>query len=135
VGDLGASVATDGANEDEDAIGCEEEDSVVNPFRKRRRRGFLKDRKLGLWLRLLWESSSSSPGTIKQLLSAAEAHCVTGLWKVALADVCRRLGRSRAPRPYEALPVYGGGTVVFKLGEIYHNSNRSSSSDNCEFRA
>ena len=112
--------------DDEWDVGDEEDDgdggdlgmSSMTFCTRMRRRGFLRDRKLGLWLRLLWERSSGHPNTRRQLLSAAEDHCDAGLWREALASVCERLGRSRHIRPHEALPVYGGSTVVFKLGQM-----------------
>ena len=119
----------DAGDEDDDSDADDDDRGTSSNFcRRNRRRGFLRDRKLGLWLRLLWERSSGYPDTRRRLLSAAEDHCDAGLWREALASVCGRLGRSRHLWPQEALPVYGGSTVVFKLGKTRPCHNHTTPS-------
>jgi len=101
----------DGSDEAEEEEGEEEEEGA-------RRRGFLKERKLGVWLRMAVERETAPQRAAVEglALRAACRCCDLELWLSALTAVCELAGRP-PPGPLEALPVWGGDSAVFLLGD------------------
>jgi len=89
----------------------------------KRRRGFLNQRRLGPWLRRLVDSGPP-PETRREVEQAIREHCDWDVWRAALSEVCRRLGR-RPPLPDEAIPLWGGENAVFVIGGGSQHAERA----------
>ena len=74
--------------------------------------GFSRSRKLGPWLRALWEQQ---PGLRDSVAEAAEQHAQWDAWRRALRMACRVSG-VQEPAGAEWLPMAGGQAVVFQVG-------------------